>query len=76
MNDPGVEVVVAHELLDPERELVGDQQQAGRGELRQQLESLTRHSDDRTLPPGLARWLLSARRNGRWGNTQENAMAM
>jgi uncharacterized protein YfaS (alpha-2-macroglobulin family) len=25
---------------------------------------------------GMARWLVGARRNGRWGNTQENALAM
>jgi alpha-2-macroglobulin len=25
---------------------------------------------------GLVRWLIQARRNGRWGNTQENALAM
>src|SRR5262249_38205847 len=28
---------------------------------------------DRT---GLVRWLMAARKNGRWGNTQENAWAM
>jgi uncharacterized protein YfaS (alpha-2-macroglobulin family) len=26
--------------------------------------------------PAMVRWMLAARKNGRWGNTQENAMAM
>ena len=24
----------------------------------------------------MVRWLMNARKNGRWGNTQENALAM
>jgi uncharacterized protein YfaS (alpha-2-macroglobulin family) len=40
------------------------------------LGSLVRHSDDRTLVPGMVRWLMQARKGGRWGNTQENAAAM
>ncbi len=40
------------------------------------LENLVRHSSDATLVPGLVRWLLAARRRGRWGNTQENALAL
>jgi uncharacterized protein YfaS (alpha-2-macroglobulin family) len=40
------------------------------------LGSLVRHTEDRTLVPGLVRWLMRVRKNGRWGNTQENALAM
>ena len=40
------------------------------------LGSLLRHTDDRALVPGMVRWLLRTRKNGRWGNTQENAFAM
>jgi len=40
------------------------------------LGSLVRSGGDETLVPGLVRWLLAARRGGRWGNTQDNAVAM
>jgi uncharacterized protein YfaS (alpha-2-macroglobulin family) len=40
------------------------------------LGSLARSGGDETLVPGLVRGLLAARRDGRWGNTQDNAMAM
>jgi hypothetical protein len=40
------------------------------------LGSIVNNSDDATLVPGLVRWLMKARKNGRWGNTQENAWAM
>ncbi len=40
------------------------------------LGSITRNSDEASLVTGLVRWLMSARKNGRWGNTQENAWAM
>ena len=40
------------------------------------LSSLLRASPDDALAPGMVRWLLAARRNGRWGNTQENAVAL
>src|SRR5262249_33829565 len=33
-------------------------------------------NDPATEITGMVRWLLMARRNGRWGNTQENAIAM
>ena len=33
-----------------------------------------RRRDARSRP--MVRWLLPARKNGRWGNTQENALAM
>ena len=36
----------------------------------------SRRGDDPQFVPGLVRWLLAARRNGRWGNTQENATAL
>jgi uncharacterized protein YfaS (alpha-2-macroglobulin family) len=40
------------------------------------LDGLVRRGDDPALVPGLVRWLLAARTNGRWGNTQENASAL
>ena len=40
------------------------------------LRSLMRDSSSDTLVRQTVRWLLNARKNGRWGNTQENAMAM
>jgi alpha-2-macroglobulin len=40
------------------------------------LDTLVRHGDDATLLPAMVRWLLAVRRKGRWGNTQENALAM
>lgn len=40
------------------------------------LGSLVRNTDRATLVPSLVRWLLQVRRHGRWGNTQENAIAM
>lgn len=40
------------------------------------LGSIVRDTDRTTLVPSLVRWLMQVRRNGRWGNTQENAMAM
>src|SRR5207237_1692212 len=40
------------------------------------LGSLARREPEDPLLPGLVRWLLAARRKGRWGNTQENALAL
>jgi alpha-2-macroglobulin len=40
------------------------------------LESLVRRGNDSTFAPGMVRWLLAARKDGRWGNTQENALAL
>jgi uncharacterized protein YfaS (alpha-2-macroglobulin family) len=40
------------------------------------LGSVVRNGGDPSLVPGLVRWLLAARKNGRWGNTQENGVAM
>jgi uncharacterized protein YfaS (alpha-2-macroglobulin family) len=40
------------------------------------LGSIVRGTDDATLVPGLVRWLLQVRTKGRWGNTQENALAL
>ena len=40
------------------------------------LGSLVRNADDAVLVPGMVRWLMQVRKKGRWGNTQENAMAM
>jgi uncharacterized protein YfaS (alpha-2-macroglobulin family) len=40
------------------------------------LRSLMRDSRTDTLVRPTVRWLLNARKNGRWGNTQENALAM
>lgn len=40
------------------------------------LGSLVRNSGDSALVPGFVRWLMKARKDGRWGNTQENAWAL
>jgi uncharacterized protein YfaS (alpha-2-macroglobulin family) len=40
------------------------------------LGGLARRGDDQTYLAPLARWLLAARQNGRWGTTQENAVAL
>jgi alpha-2-macroglobulin len=40
------------------------------------LGSLTRNADDPKIVTAMVRWLMTARKNGRWGNTQENAWAM
>jgi len=40
------------------------------------LEGMVRRGDDPVFVQRLVRWLLAARRNGRWSNTQENAMAL
>ena len=40
------------------------------------LGTLVRTTEDEPLASGLARWLLAARRHGRWSNTQENAAAL
>jgi hypothetical protein len=40
------------------------------------LRSLMRDSSADALVRQTVRWLLNARKNGRWGNTQENAIAM
>src|SRR5438552_2659108 len=40
------------------------------------LGSLMRDSSAESLVRPTVRWLLNARKNGRWGNTQENALAM
>ena len=40
------------------------------------LRSIVTNSDDRSHVRGLVRWLMEVRKNGRWGNTQENALAM
>jgi uncharacterized protein YfaS (alpha-2-macroglobulin family) len=40
------------------------------------LGSLVRNSEDAVLVPQMVRWLMAARKKGRWGNTQENAWAM
>jgi uncharacterized protein YfaS (alpha-2-macroglobulin family) len=40
------------------------------------LANLVRTGGSDTLIAPMVRWLLAARRNGRWGNTQENAVAM
>jgi uncharacterized protein YfaS (alpha-2-macroglobulin family) len=40
------------------------------------LEGLARRRDDAQLIPPLVRGLLASRQNGRWRNTQENAMAL
>jgi hypothetical protein len=39
-------------------------------------DSLRRTADDDSLVPAMARWLVRARTKGRWGNTQENGVAM
>jgi len=40
------------------------------------LSGLARRQDEPTFVAPLARWLLAARENGRWGTTQENAVAL
>ena len=40
------------------------------------LDGIVRRGDDPRFVPRLVRWLLAARQNGRWGNTQENATAL
>ena len=40
------------------------------------LTGLAERGDDATFLAPLARWLLAARQNGRWGTTQENAVAL
>ena len=40
------------------------------------LSTKVRTSASPTEVIGMARWLVGARKNGRWGNTQENALAM
>ena len=40
------------------------------------LEGFVRRGDNASLVPGLVRSLLLARQNGRWNNTQENAVAL
>jgi uncharacterized protein YfaS (alpha-2-macroglobulin family) len=42
----------------------------------QVLEGFVRRGDDAAMVPRLVRWLLAAREEGRWGNTQENALAL
>jgi uncharacterized protein YfaS (alpha-2-macroglobulin family) len=40
------------------------------------LGAIVRDTDRATLVPSLVKWLMEVRKKGRWGNTQENAMAM
>jgi uncharacterized protein YfaS (alpha-2-macroglobulin family) len=40
------------------------------------LDGFVRRGDDPTFVQRMVRWLLLARRNGRWSNTQENATAL
>ena len=40
------------------------------------LSTFARHASDSPNIPKMVRWLLDARKNGRWGNTQENATSM
>ncbi|HUG52990.1 MAG TPA: MG2 domain-containing protein [Vicinamibacteria bacterium] len=40
------------------------------------LDTLVRRRPDDPLVPGLVRWLLAVRKKGRWGNTQENGVAL
>jgi uncharacterized protein YfaS (alpha-2-macroglobulin family) len=40
------------------------------------LEGLVRRGDDPIMVPRFVRWLLAARKDGRWRNTQENATAL
>jgi uncharacterized protein YfaS (alpha-2-macroglobulin family) len=40
------------------------------------LDGLARRRDEATFVPGLARWLVASRANGRWRTTHENAMAL
>jgi hypothetical protein len=40
------------------------------------LDGISRRRDDATFVAPLVRWLLASRENGRWGTTQENAVAL
>ena len=40
------------------------------------LDGMSRRKDEATFVAPLVRWLLAARENGRWGTTQENAVAL
>ncbi len=40
------------------------------------LDTLVRNGADRELVTRMVRWMMKVRRDGRWGNTQENAWAM
>ena len=40
------------------------------------LDSLVRAGATEIAPRTMVRWLMAVRKNGRWGNTQENAHAM
>jgi uncharacterized protein YfaS (alpha-2-macroglobulin family) len=40
------------------------------------LNTLVAASESQTTITGMVRWLIASRKNGRWGNTQENAIAM
>ena len=40
------------------------------------LGTLVRHGSDEEIAKRMVRWLMTVRKNGRWGNTQENAYAM
>jgi len=39
-------------------------------------DTLVRNGEDQELVTRLVRWMMKVRKNGRWGNTQENAWAM
>jgi uncharacterized protein YfaS (alpha-2-macroglobulin family) len=40
------------------------------------LDTLVRAGEPQSVVTGMVRWLISVRKNGRWSNTQENAVAM
>ncbi|MGE5814992.1 MAG: hypothetical protein ACM36C_10935, partial [Acidobacteriota bacterium] len=40
------------------------------------LDTMARHGSSQPLVNAMVRWLLQARKNGRWSNTQENAWAL
>jgi uncharacterized protein YfaS (alpha-2-macroglobulin family) len=40
------------------------------------LQTLVRHGSEEEIVKRMVRWLMSVRKDGRWGNTQENAWAM
>jgi uncharacterized protein YfaS (alpha-2-macroglobulin family) len=40
------------------------------------LDAMARHGSSQPLVNAMVRWLLQARKNGRWSNTQENAWAL
>src|SRR5207247_4640933 len=40
------------------------------------LNTLVAANESQTTITGMVRWLIASRKNGRWGNTQENAIAM